>query len=36
MLGILNSILKPTDDSPETFAKLIDQFDGVGVYTRAN
>lgn len=35
MLGILNSILTPQDDSQETFSTLIEAFDGVGVYTRA-
>lgn len=34
MLSILYSMLKPTDDAPETFANLIVSFDGVGVYTR--
>ena len=34
MMGILNSILTPADDAPENFSKLIDQFDGVGVYVR--
>ena len=36
MLGILYSMLTPADDAPETFSKLIDQFDGVGVYVRAH
>jgi len=35
MLGILNSILTPEDDSQETFSTLIEEFDGVGVYVRA-
>lgn len=35
MLGILNSILTPEDDSQETFSALIEAFDGVGVYVRA-
>jgi len=34
MMGILNSMLTPADDAPENFSKLIDQFDGVGVYIR--
>jgi hypothetical protein len=35
MMGILNSMLTPADDAPENFSKLVDQFDGVGVYVRA-
>ncbi|MFA6333961.1 MAG: hypothetical protein WCX48_00195 [Bacteroidales bacterium] len=35
MMSILYSILTPEDDSQDTFSKLIEQFDGVGVYVRA-
>jgi hypothetical protein len=35
MMGILNSMLTPSDDAPENFELLIDKFDGVGVYTKS-
>lgn len=36
MMGILNSMLTANDEPSENFTKLIDQFDGVGVYLKSS